>query len=390
MLKRPEFPHSKNCMVISDYPIKSEVDQDQAYCSASNLTLMGDLHRVGIKQKDCGYTYLSYERPEQESFDFMRDFSKHKNLEPFPEVKLQDLTTNVGAGGQPFYKLEHQKDTYVSEKLMTEFLGLLKQIRIVNPKMIIITGKWSLFFLTGVTTHAKTQGNFKDSKPLGGLSKFRASVLSLFAGFNLPNILVLPLLPPTTRHRMPDKLPIIQWDFNKAGEIYHKLIEEQVSPDYYLKTKRNFVFTLDIDQLIRQLNLIYSEIAFGEVLVSVDIETRHGTIDCIGLTTKVNKGVCIPFSTIDSPIIWDAEDEVKLVTGIKQILLHPNCKIVGQNFSYDAQYLYKFWLIDVHAYLDTMTMHHVMFNYMQKSLDFLASVYCDQYAYWKDMQDHGK
>ena len=381
MLARPEHPKERLCMVVTDYPIKTEVEQEEPYCSASNMTLMGDLHKIGIKQKECYFTYFSYERPTKESYDYINDFSKHASLEPVGDGKL-------GLLGEEYHKISSQKDLYMSNTLWLEFQGLLENIRQVKPKLIIVTGKWSLLFLTACTTYAKTQGNFKDAKPQGGLNKFRASMLKVSESLELGDILVFPMLPTTTKMRSPEKIPILKWDLNKVGAIYQDIVDGDA--EKYLEPKRDFLYDLDFNYITGYLLGLIGVIYDKPMLVSVDIETRHSTIDCIGITAKVNSGICIPFSTLESPFIWTTEQELEIVTLIKRLLSMENCKIVGQNFSYDAQYLYKFWLLDVHAYLDTMVLHHVMFNYMPKSLDFLASVYSDNYKYWKDMQSHGK
>ena len=381
MLERPEYPKERLCMVVTDYPIKTEVEQEEPYCSASNMTLMGDLHKIGIKQKECYFTYFSYERPTKESYDYINDFSKHASLEPVGGGKL-------GLLGEEYHQISSQKDLYMSNTLWKEFQGLLENIRKVKPKLIIVTGKWSLLFLTACTTYAKTQGNFKDAKPQGGLNKFRASMLKVHESLELGDILVFPMLPTITKMRSPEKIPILKWDLNKAGAIYKDVVAGKSKK--YLEPKREFFYQLNLESIIKHLTEFIKEVELKPTLVSVDIETRHATIDCIGITTKVNQGLCIPFSTLENPHIWNSEDEFELVALLKKLLLLPNCRIVGQNFSYDAQYLYKFWLLDVHAYLDTMVLHHVMFNYMPKSLDFLASVYSDNYKYWKDMQSHGK
>lgn len=379
-LTRPRFPKNKTCMVVSDYPIKTEVEQDAVYSSASNMTFMGDLYKIGIEQTDCFFTYFSYERPGKESYDFIKEFAKHKSLEP--------AGTGLGIAGEVFHKYQPEKDLHISETLWKEFQGLLETIRQVQPKIIIITGKWSLFFLTNCVPYSKTQGNWKDRKPLGGLNKFRASILELDSSYGFSNIIVYPMLPPTTKLRSPEKAPIIQWDFNKLGEIYKEILAGNAKK--FLDPEKSYYFEQNFDYILGLLDGFIANLNREPFLVSVDIETRQFNIDCIGFTAKTHAGICIALSTLENPLIWTEDQELELVLKMKQLLAHPNCRIVGQNFNYDAQYLYKFWLLDVHSYLDTMILHHCMYNYMPKSLDFLASIYCDSYKYWKDLQKFTK
>lgn len=373
-MHRALCPREKDLMVISDYPIVNEVERDIPYSGASNLTLLSDLHKVGIKQSSCSLTYLSYERPSKESYDWRMDFKKHKNVDDFSK----------------WFKLEHKKDLYVSDTLWNEFQGLLKEIEIVKPKIIIIAGKWSFFFLTGKISYLKTQGNFKDQKPLGGLNNYRASIMQSWEGFNLPECIVFPILPAVTKQRSPEKIPVIKWDFRKLEDIYKKIIDEKVNFDFYLKPDRELIIGDSPIKIRRYFTSIIEKLDNEITLISTDIETRNNTIDCIGISYEKTRAICIPFSTIDSPNLWTFEEELEIHLLLLKIFKHKNFRNIGQNFSYDSQYLYKFWLINVNTEIDTMILHHCLYNTMPKSLDFLASVYSENYCQWKDMQTHGK
>jgi 3'-5' exonuclease len=370
-MKRPKHPREKPVMVISDYPITSEIDSDIPYSAASNLTLLSDLHKVGIKQSDCYCTYLNYARPEKEDFDWHKQFRKHKNLE------------------EGFIKVNQEKDLYISDYLNNELTALLNEIVLVKPKLIIITGKWSLYLLTFCVNYNKTQGSGKSQKPLGGISSYRASILKLYNGYSLPECIVMPILPAVTKQREPAKIPVMQWDYRKLGDIFKSVVVENESLDIWLKPKRESVIGTDfylvegkLTQLLRALE--------EPLLVSIDIETRHGTIDCIGFSWDKTEGIVIPFSTIDNPNPWTFEEELEITLLMLKVLNHKNLQIVGQNFSYDSQYLNKFYMINLHPYLDTMICSHVLYNYMEKNLAFLASLYCNTYSNWKNMQEHGK
>lgn len=375
-MNRAKFPRKKDIMIISDYPIQSEIDTDIPYSSASNLSLLSDLHKVGIPQSICYTTYLSYERPEKDNFDWFKSFAKSKNLDASNREKYSPLV--------------HQKDLYISNELADSFIALLKEIREVNPRIIIVTGKWSFFFLTGLYPYAKTQGNFKDQKVLGGLSKYRASICTIHPSLSdgINDCIVYPILPAVTKQRQPDKYPICKWDYLKLSEIYQKIKNGSRTIQDYIIPKHELILGETISVVLDFLNILYSRLELEEQLVSVDIETRHATIDCIGICYEKDIGICIPFSTLDNPNYWDFDSEFIITNLLVDCLRHPNCKIIGQNFSYDSAYLQKFWLELFQANIDTMITNHVLYNSFQKSLDFLASVYCENYLYWKDDQDH--
>lgn len=371
-MKRPKHPREKLVMIISDYPITSEIDSDIPYSSASNLTLLSDLHKVGIKQSDCYCTYLNYERPEKEDYDWHKQFIKIKN-----QFDIQE----------GFVKLDFEKNLYVSEYLYSELQGLLKEIETVKPKLIIITGKWSLYFLTFCVNYTKTQGTGKSQKPLGGIASYRASILKLYDGYSLPECIIMPILPAVTKQREPSKIPVMQWDYRKLGDIFKSIVVENENLDVWLKPKRESIIGVDLDLIKEKLIKLLKDLE-KSLLVSIDIETRHGTIDCIGFSWNKTEGIVIPFSTIDNPNPWSFEEELELTLLMLKVLKNKNLQIVGQNFSYDSQYLNKFYMVNLHPYLDTMIANHVLYNYMQKDLSFLASIYVNTFSQWKHMQTH--
>jgi hypothetical protein len=373
-MHRPKHPSPKPVMVIVDYPIQNEVERDFPWSGASHLSLLSDLAKAGIPQRFIHTTYLSYERPDKDSYDWATDFCKKKGLETKGD----------------FLPLEHQKDLYCSPELTLEVHMLLDEITKVQPKLIIVAGKWSLFFLSGKVSYTATQGSGKSQKPLGGLSKYRASLETSWGGFKLPEHILFPVLPPVTKQRSPDKIPVMQWDCLKAGDLFKGLVEEGKTVASYLEPKQEFILGTELETVTGYMTELLTELDKGSLLVSVDIETRYSsTIDCIGIAYQNNRGICIPFSTLDNPNFWTAEEEYKVFELLLKVLAHENIQVTGQNYAYDAQFIWKFWLTKTEASTDTMILHHVLYNNMEKNLAFLASVYCDNYQYWKDDQQHG-
>lgn len=118
---------------------------------------------------------------------------------------------------------------------------------------------------------------------------------------------------------------------------------------------------------------------------AVDIETRVGTISFIGLAWKNHNALVIPFITWDDKSYWTAQQEFALVKQLKNLLTHPNFKLVGQNFQYDLQYIVKLWGFKPLIWRDTMVEAHLHFTKGQQlTLSFLASLYCSWYYYWKE------
>lgn len=382
MLIRSEFPRSKTVMVINDLPVKTELDSGDKFSAVSNMNLLtslrtgqinnfsktqADQNYKGIKASDIYTTYLSYSGFKDGSYDFRDEICKERN-------KIE---------GVEYFRLDHQKDVWIEEELWNEFQALLKEIEIVKPKLIIVTGKWSLFFLTGCSSLVANQGNYKDKKPLGGLSKFRSSILRPHEIFNIDQTIIVPIYHTVNAMSMPDKQVIMRLDIEKLGWMYNMIVDKGV--EYYIRPDKEYIIGTDKIIIGDYFKQLLCQLDKEPTKVSIDIETMYNsTIDCIGIAYEVNKGICIPFASRENPCLWSIEDETELLVGLRTIMLHPNCQHVGQNYSYDCQYFYKLLSLNVKATTDTMILHHVLFNYLPKDLAFLASLYCETYSYWKD------
>ena len=373
-MHRAKHPSEKSVLVIVDYPIQNEVERDYPWSAASHLTLLSDLAKAGITQKSIHTTYLSYERPDKDSYDWSTEFKKKKNI---PEGEEQF-----------WFPVPHQKDLYVSTLLATEVTLLSEEINKVKPKIIIVAGKWSYFFLSGNVAYSQTQGSGGNQKPLGGLAKHRASIETTHESLGLGEIILFPMLPAIVKQRSPDKIPVIKWDCLKVGDIFKNLEEGSKVVKDYLTPTRNYIMGTIYSEVILWLRRLHCRLEAEPTLVSIDIETRHSAmIDCIGFAYENTNGICIPFATLSNPNLWSLEEELSIYVEMSKVVKHPKIKITGQNFSYDSAFIRKFWLIECNAEVDTMILHHALYNNMQKDLAFLASIYCENYQYWKDDQN---
>ncbi len=125
--------------------------------------------------------------------------------------------------------------------------------------------------------------------------------------------------------------------------------------------------------------------------VSVDAETSGATITCISVVGMSHDGLDVRGWTfpvfagyIEDGIFWpDVKDELNGWLILKEILESPLPKI-AQNGVYDIQYLFKYG-IDVKNFIcDTQILMHSFCGTMEKGLGFLASLFLDDYVFWKD------
>jgi DNA polymerase I-like protein with 3'-5' exonuclease and polymerase domains len=125
--------------------------------------------------------------------------------------------------------------------------------------------------------------------------------------------------------------------------------------------------------------------ASGLLELSVDIETRGGQTACVGFAWTKHDALCIPLMCVERPEgYWTAEEEHALLLALRRLLTHPNTRVIGQNFLYDAQYFLRHWGFVPNFARDTMLGHHSCFSGLPKGLDYLSSLYCAEHVYWKD------
>jgi uracil-DNA glycosylase len=128
--------------------------------------------------------------------------------------------------------------------------------------------------------------------------------------------------------------------------------------------------------------------------LSVDIETeRSRWISEVGVAASTTSALWVPFLLRDGKqyrLYWkSAEEETAAWMALRKIL-QSGKPIIGQNFLYDTQYLLaKMNLLPRRFAFDTMIAQHAMFPGMDKDLNTLASIYCNE-PFWKDLRRSGK
>jgi len=402
-LERAAFPRQKDVFIVNDVPVKVEITNGDKFSAISNLNMLTAFRKGGldiysetkpeynITSKDIWTTYLDYtyyaEGIVDSNFDFNKEFKKRKDLKEVDGELFWDKPIVSGDLEQQtirFHKLEHQKDVYIADRLYNELQALLTEIESVKPKLIIVTGKWSLFLLTGCTSLVQNMGTIKDKKPFGGLARFRASILQIHEVFNLSTkCILMPIYHTVNAISMPDKQFIMDMDIQKVCYTYGMIKSHGVN--YFIRNSREYITGTELTSIIEYLEELLQKLDLAPLTVSIDIETMFwSVIDCIGIAHEIDRGLCIPFSSKNKSSIWTIEEESILLDYLRRILLHKNIRIIGQNFSYDAQYFNKLLGIRVDAQDDTMVLAHVLRNYLPKDLGFLASLYCDKYSYWKE------
>lgn len=357
-LPRPKFLRQRPIMLITDMPLDLEVKGKSAYSSQSAANMFSELNRVGAMRTQVHATYLFNCRLEK-----------------------GDVSAIFHKTGMPISEYTHWngKESILNFAL-NELNTLRDEIAEVKPALIICAGRWALYFLTGETSVAETR-----KSPFGTLLKWRASHLKLTDWWNFStDHVVIPVLPASSAWQLPEKATVIRQDYTRIGLLAKAAIlgniTEYVSRDYKFIVQPKFAEVKEwfLTELVRL------EQSTVPIFYALDTETRCGYHDCVGIAKSETEAICIPFATMGSPAYWSEAEEYEIISMLRTFMLHPKVRHIGQNYWYDMQYFWRDLLIDVKPEADTMVMQHTLFPGLEKSLDFLASLYCKVYKYWKD------
>lgn len=117
-----------------------------------------------------------------------------------------------------------------------------------------------------------------------------------------------------------------------------------------------------------------------------DIEATPEFITCFSLAIYHDGKIIsmsIPFMN-NQGSIWSVEEEIKIWTGLAEILEDPNIRIICQNGMFDIMFTLRTMNIKTdNFWFDTMLAQHRCYTELPKGLDYLTSTYT-YYPYYKD------
>jgi len=236
---------------------------------------------------------------------------------------------------------------------------LWNEIEILQPRVILALGAKALWALTGNES----------------IIKWRGSMLTA-SGYSQPHT-VIPTYHPSAVMRNWSWRGIMAQDFRRAAKL---LNGPAIRPQF------QFILFPTAAQVIAKIDDLLFEADTREdhnpLWLSIDIETIRHHMACVGIAWSSTEAICIPLFTKRN--YYDFEEEFQIVRRYQRLCAHPRVKIIGQNYLYDAQYFARYWAVFRPADFDTMLAQHACFLELPKSLDFIASMYCQHYIYWKD------
>lgn len=345
-------PRQADVILVGEAWGAEEAAAQVPFVGSSGKELTRMLADAGLTDARLLYTNVIADRPPGNDFTTYVLPSEKKKVEP----------NFYGARLQP--------------QLLAGLHRLDALIHRVRPKLLIACGNWPLFALT---PHAELKTT-KGFKLPTGIAKWRGS--QTFSrdihGTSYP---VLPLIHPAAILREWGwRAPTVQ-DLRRGARFLRG--ELSWAPPTQWRVHRP-----KWDDVRTFLTRIQASLAAGPVEISVDLETfKRRWISVVGLADK-HQDLVVPllYKAKDGSYqsYWPLGQEQEFFLKLKEILEHPNVRIIGQNFIYDTEWLWRYYSIKALVSFDTMVAHHLLFPGTPKRLDYLASLYCNSYCYWKD------
>lgn len=334
-------PATARIMVVAEAPTADDIWKGYPLAGTTGDFFSKLLHEAGILRSECYITTVLKTRP--------------------PGDNVHALYTQTKSTAQKLHLGEVLAETWVHSSLPSAFDALTFEIALVRPTVIIALGDLAMFALTGI---------------YGSVDTWRGSHLELSRPFDFP-CTVIPTYPPASLYKQWHVKGFCVRDLQRAKDVATR-------PELYTYPKYDFTIRPTFGQVLSILISLLAEVLSGKPLpLSVDIETIARRVSCIGLAWNVRDALCIPFMTLDGHY-WTEEEEIEICFLLKELLTHPLCRVIGQNFNYDNQYFARYLGYLPSQTFDTMIAQHVLFPGIPKSLDFLSSMYCHWHRYWKD------
>ncbi len=329
----------KDIMLVGEAWGEKEEEQHQPFVGTAGWILDGMLSNVGLHRRDCHLTNVF-------------------NLRPHPSNDVKNLCGSKAEGIKGYPALV--KGKFVRAEYQPELDRLYREIREVNPNVVVALGAtaaWALLKSTGI-------------KAIRGSIAFSDPSLPLPRQFK-----ILPTYHPAAIAREWTNRPVGIADLDKAKR-------ESTTPEFRRPVREIWTYPTLADLAeYEQRYILPSE------LLSNDIETWQNQITCIGFSPSPNHGIVIPFISElrQGKSYWPSiEEELEAWNYVRRWLaLKPS---IFQNGMYDIQFLWRSYKIPVPlAMEDTMLLHHAFQPEMEKGLGFLASIYTDEQS-WKFMR----
>lgn len=325
-------------MIVAEAPGAEEDRLGKPFVGTSGQELTRMLHEAGIVRAECFVTNVVRYRPP------------NNDIEAFIPVRKTDITIDC----------IQMYDRMVKPVVWEGYQELLREIQAIQPNVIIACGNVSMWALTSKWGITSWRGSLLETQPINGRT-----------------YKVIPTYHPAAILR--------QWDWRVVGVQDFRRARKESETSACTRPEWRFRVRPTYEEAMGVLDSLYTKACEGPLDLAVDLETRRKHIACIGVAWSDLDALCVPLMCVERKDgYWMEEQECELVYTLSKLLCHPNVRVLGQNFLYDAQYIWRHWKFLPNMAWDTMSAHHLMYLLLPKGLHFLSSLYCQNHTYWKD------
>jgi DNA polymerase I-like protein with 3'-5' exonuclease and polymerase domains/uracil-DNA glycosylase len=336
MTIQPTGPIDAKVLIVGEFPNEGDLRRNEPFIGGAGFEFTKMLQEAGLRRDDCYLTYVMKERVYGQS------------LSSLIAEKKKDIT--------PQHVLYRGK--YVMPEVVDAVEALRREIERVRPNVVCTSGNLALWALTGEWSSFAWRSSVMESTLVPG----QKVVPTL--GFGIVN-------------QQWSQRPIIVHDL--------KRIQRQSKTAEIPSRNKEFLIPTDNSEIEFQKinNKLVSLSQQPSMKIGGDIETRAGHISSIAFAWSPDEALCVPLMAANkSEGFWSEEQESSLVWLILHVMR--NHTVVGQNWNYDAQYIFRHWHFQCPRIHDTMIQQHSCFSNLPKNLAFLSSMYCEDHLYWKD------
>ena len=330
---------AKICFIL-DWPNEEQASQSTPFAGNTRNYLTRLLAGTGLGAGDYSINYLVKRCPNGGDNDeaFRGDF--YKSIELPTYTKTGKISKKVKVVQKP------------TEEYLAYIQQLKEEIYEQKPNIIVAMGEEVLRTLCST----------------GGILSYRGSVMESTL---VPGCKVVPV--PSPRW----VITSAQWEYlyvtiNDLKKVIYEAEFSEIRRDNF-----ESIIAPGLDYSLDYLHRLISE---PSKRWSFDIETRAGSIACLGFCYD-DQALCIPLQTTQGPY-WTVSEEALIWKKVGEVF-QSNPNLIGQNLTYDLDWIMDYGVESSGVFLDTMIGQFILAPEMQKGLDYICSLYTDA-LYYKD------
>ena len=351
-----EGPLDARIIICGESPWTSEVAQGRPFAGASgNLLKRWWAQIEGYDASDSFVITMGndiFEAPRPDDFTYL--------------IRSNMRIMNLFSWRPPKRNIESVETSYLIQAMQ----NIHERIsRLSDPYVIVTTGNYATFALTGKGSvradirRAFTHAEVTEAEKHAGITSLRGSIYP-YQDLNGRIIKVIPTIHPAAVLQMAkwEKRSIIDWERVKREVSYKEIRDPKREHIVYPKNWQADEFCHEV------------EMAGAEGKLAVDIETWGKQLTCVGFALTPYKSITFPTYGKWKDICLDT---------VKWLCEQPVAKTLCGGL-YDWYWLDAAKVQLVNYFRDVQSMHHALDPAESHSLNFLASILCPHYVFWKD------